>query len=200
MTELKIRLPKAGSSNPVSFKLRPLFEAKRAKTAFGGLLSAASLVLAVGIYPVAKGSPVSALEPASPQIEIETIISGPVRLIPNLKGISQGFWSAHPGLDITAPLGSAIYPLKPGRVVEVSISRFNYGRSVRLDHGDGMTSLYAHMGKITVQEGDEVNETTKLGEVGITGRTTGPHLHLEIRKNGVAQNPVRYLRATLASK
>ena len=188
------------NSNPISFILRPLFEAKRAKTAFGGLLASASFVLAVGIYPVAKSSPVSALEPVSAQIEIETALSGPIRLVPKLKGVSQGFWSAHPGLDITAPLGSEIYPIKAGKVIEVSISRFNYGRSVVVEHADGLSSRYAHMGKIMVQEGDEISETTRLGEVGITGRTTGPHLHLEVRKNGVAQNPTRYLRATLASK
>lgn len=194
------RLPKTRVSNPISFILRPLFEAKRAKTVFGGLLASTSFILTVGIYPVAKSSPVSALEPVNASIEVETIVSGPIRLVPKLTGISQGFWSAHPGLDITAPLGSAIYPIKSGKVIEVSISRFNYGRSVVVEHTDGISSRYAHMGKIMVQEGDEIGETTQLGEVGITGRTTGPHLHLEVRKNGTAQNPTRYLRVTLASK
>lgn len=200
MIEFKFKLPKTRVSHPVSSMLRPLFEAKRAKTAFGGLLVSASLVLAVGVYPMAKYSPVNALEPMRASVEIETATTGPVRLVPELTGISQGFWSAHPGIDITAPLGSTIFPVKSGRVIEISISRFNYGRSIVIEHEDGLTSRYAHMGKIMVQEGDEVNDLTQLGEIGVTGHTTGPHLHLEIRKNGVAQNPTRYLRMTLASK
>ncbi len=197
---ISLWLPKTRLANPVSKLLRPLFEAKKAKAAFGGLLSAASFVLAVGVYPVMGQSPVSALEPATVPVEIETTIAGPAKLLPNMKTISQGFWSAHPGVDITAPKGSPIYPIRSGKVKEISISHYNYGRSVIIDHGDGTTSLYAHMGKIYVDEGDEVTETESLGEVGMSGRTTGPHLHLEVRKNGVAQNPIKYLRAVLASK
>ena len=194
------RLPKTVVSNPVSKLLRPLLEAKKAKSAFGGFLSAASLVLAVGVYPFVNQSPASALEPVEPNVEIETLISGPAKLLPNMKNVSQGYWSAHPGVDITAPKGSPIYPIRSGKVKEISISRYNYGRSVMIDHGDGTTSLYAHMGKIMVEEGDEVDEKTSLGEIGMSGRTTGPHLHLEVRKNGVPQNPMKYLRATLASR
>ena len=184
----------------ISLWLRPLFEAKKAKMAFGGFLSAASFVLAVGVYPFMNQSPVSALEPVMVPVEIETTVAGPAKLLPDMKTISQGFWSAHPGIDITAPKGSPIYPIRSGKVVEISISHYNYGRSVTIDHGDGTTSLYAHMGKIYVDEGDEVTETEPLGEVGMSGRTSGPHLHLEVRKDGVAQNPIKYLRTTLASK
>ena len=197
---ISLWLPKTRLANPVSKLLRPLFEAKKAKMAFGGLLSAASFVLAVGVYPFMNQSPVSALEPVMVPVEIETTVAGPAKLLPDMKTISQGFWSAHPGIDITAPKGSPIYPIRSGKVVEISISHYNYGRSVTIDHGDGTTSLYAHMGKIYVDEGDEVTETEPLGEVGMSGRTSGPHLHLEVRKDGVAQNPIKYLRTTLASK
>ena len=197
---ISLWLPKTRLANPVSKLLRPLFEAKKAKAAFGGLLSVASFVLAVGVYPFINQSPVSALEPAMVPVEIETTIAGPAKLLPNMKAVSQGYWSAHPGIDITAPKGSPIYPIRSGKVKEISISLYNYGRNVTIDHGDGTTSLYAHMGKIYVDEGDEVTDTEPLGEVGMSGRTSGPHLHLEVRKNGVAQNPIKYLRATLASK
>ena len=197
---ISLWLPKTRLANPVSKLLRPLFEAKKAKAAFGGLLSAASFVLAVGVYPSMGQSPVSALEPVMVPVEIETTVAGPAKLLPDMKTISQGFWSAHPGIDITAPKGSPIYPIRSGKVVEISISLYNYGRSVTIDHGDGTTSLYAHMGKIYVDEGDEVTETEPLGEVGMSGRTSGPHLHLEVRKDGVPQNPIKYLRTTLASK
>ncbi len=194
MIDIKNWLPRTRVSNPISKLLRPFFEARKARVAFGGFLSASSLILALGVYPLAKQTPVSALEPTSLPLAVETAATGPVIALPGMTGISQRYWSEHPGVDITAPKGSAIYPVKSGRVVEISISRFNYGRSITIDHGDGLTSLYAHMGKLFVQEGDEVTEKTELGEVGITGRTTGPHLHLEIRKNGIPRNPLAYLR------
>lgn len=193
MIKHNFRLPKIGSSNPISAILRPYFEAKRAKTAFGALLSTASLVLAFGFYPTINLAPVSALEPAQTAVEIETALAGPAKLLPQMKTISQGYWAIHPGIDITAPKGSPIYPIKAGKVMEISTSRYNYGRSVLVEHDDGLTSLYAHMGKIMVQEGDKIDEKTELGEVGITGRTSGPHLHLEVRKNGVSRNPIAYL-------
>ena len=193
MIDIKKWLPKTRVSNPVSKLFRPMFEAKKAKAAFGGFLSVASLLM-VGVYPLAKQTPVSALEPTSLPIEVITAGSGPSLLLPQMTGVSQGFWSEHPGVDITALSGAAIYPIKSGKVVEVSISRFNYGRSVVINHGDNLSSRYAHMGKIMVQEGDEVDDKTEIGEVGVTGHTTGPHLHLEIRKNGRALNPLTYLR------
>jgi murein DD-endopeptidase MepM/ murein hydrolase activator NlpD len=193
MIDIRKWLPKTRVSNPVSKLFRPIFEAKKAKAAFGGFLSVASLLM-VGVYPLAKQTPVSALEPTSIPVEIVTANSGPSLPLPQMTGVSQVFWSEHPGLDITAPLGSAIYPIRPGMVVEVSVSKFNYGRSVVIDHGDNLISRYAHMGKITVQEGDKVDGITQIGEVGVTGHTTGPHLHLEIRKNGGALNPLAYLR------
>ena len=191
---ISLWLPKTRLANPVSKLLRPLFEAKKAKMAFGGLLSAASFVLAVGVYPFMGQSPVSALEPVMVPVEIETTVAGPAKLLPNMKTISQGFWSAHPGIDITAPKGSPIYPIRSGKVVEISISRYNYGRSVTIDHGDGATSLYAHMGKVFVEEGELVSAGTALGEIGLTGRTTGPHLHLEVIHKGRKANPVAYVR------
>jgi len=191
---ISLWLPKTRLANPVSKLLRPFFEAKKAKAAFGGFLSAASFVLAVGVYPFMGQSPVSALEPVMVPVEIETTVAGPAKLLPNMKTISQGFWSAHPGIDITAPKGSPIYPIRSGKVVEISISRYNYGRSVTIDHGDGATSLYAHMGKVFVEEGELVSAGTALGEIGLTGRTTGPHLHLEVIHKGRKANPVAYVR------
>ncbi len=193
MIDIRKWLPKTRVSNPVSKLFRPVFEARNAKAAFGGFLSMASLLM-VGVYPLAKQAPVSALDPTSLPVEVITAGSGPSLLLPQMTGVSQRFWSEHPGIDITASSGSVIYPIKSGRVVEISISRFNYGRSVVIDHGDNLTSRYAHMGKIMVQEGDEVDDATQIGEVGVTGHTTGPHLHLEIRKNGNALNPLTYLR------
>jgi murein DD-endopeptidase MepM/ murein hydrolase activator NlpD len=96
-------------------------------------------------------------------------------------------------LDITASLGTKIYPLKEGRVIFIGSTRWDYGRSIVIDHGNNLQTRYAHMGKIFVQEGENVSSDTAVGEIGLTGRTTGPHLHIEVLKNGRSVNPRPYL-------
>jgi len=132
--------------------------------------------------------------PISQQMSIETKLSIS-RVVPGMTGVSQEYHPGHPGIDITAPLGSKILPLKKGRVLMVGISSYGYGRYVEVDHGDNLVTLYAHMGKIQVEEGDEVDVDRALGEVGLTGRTTGPHLHLEIYEKGNRLNPRTFLLA-----
>lgn len=193
MIQISSWLPKGRQSHPISRLLRPVFEHKKAKPLFGGVLSATSLALAIGFYPVAHNTPVVAMEPEI-TIQVETATAGPEQVLPKMTGISQGFYLLHPGVDITAPLGSEIHPVAPGKVIKVEFSKFDYGRSVVIDHGDGITSRYAHMGKIKVEEGDEVTTSDVVGEVGVTGHTTGPHLHLEIRKDGSPLNPLITLR------
>lgn len=114
-------------------------------------------------------------------------------VVPNMTGVSQEFHLGHPGMDITAPLGSKILPLKKGKVTLVANTKVGYGRWIEIDHGESIKSLYAHMGKIQVEEGDEVDTDTVLGEVGLTGRTTGPHVHLEVFKGENRINPRIYL-------
>jgi murein DD-endopeptidase MepM/ murein hydrolase activator NlpD len=72
-------------------------------------------------------------------------------------------------------------------------ARDGYGNTVFIDHGNNLTSRYAHLSKIEVKVGDKVNMDTEIGKLGITGRTTGPHLHLEIHENGKAINPLTVL-------
>lgn len=113
--------------------------------------------------------------------------------MPENTGISQSFHFGHPGMDITAPEGTKIYPLKDGVVVIMTNLNWDYGRSVVIDHGNGLKTLYAHMGKIFVEEGEKVTTNKPLGEVGMTGRTTGPHLHFEVIKEESRINPQSYL-------
>jgi murein DD-endopeptidase MepM/ murein hydrolase activator NlpD len=70
-----------------------------------------------------------------------------------------------------------------------------YGRMVEIDHGRGLTTRYAHMSRISVQEGDRVEKGAVIGKVGSTGRSTGPHLHFEVRRGGNAVDPRPFLRA-----
>lgn len=102
---------------------------------------------------------------------------------------TQGFSLFHPGIDLAAPLGTPIYPVKDGVVEGVSYSKYAYGNAILVDHGDEVNSLYAHLSRISVFPGEKITTLTKLGEVGTTGHATGPHLHLEIRNHGVPINP-----------
>jgi len=103
--------------------------------------------------------------------------------------LTQGYRAYHPAFDIATALGTPIKPLGAGRVEFAGSVTGGKGNIVIVDHGDGLKSLYAHMGKINVGVGNEVNPEMSLGTVGMTGRTTGPHVHLEIYDRGVAVNP-----------
>lgn len=110
----------------------------------------------------------------------------------NIK-VNQGYGLFHPGLDLGAEIGVPVKPIKAGVVTEAGYVTLGYGNTVLIDHGNGLTSRYAHMTKVEVDRGEKVTTDTEIGKVGISGRTTGPHLHLEIRQNGVALNPTQVL-------
>ncbi len=107
--------------------------------------------------------------------------------------VTQGFSAQHPALDIGAPYGSQVYAGRAGRVVRSAWARTGYGYTVIIDHGEGWQSLYSHMKGEWVSVGDWVEQGQLIGEVGSTGNSTGPHVHLEIRLNGKQVNPVEYL-------
>jgi murein DD-endopeptidase MepM/ murein hydrolase activator NlpD len=97
------------------------------------------------------------------------------------------------GLDIAAPMGSAIHPIAGG-IVEAVTQDNRAGRWVKVKHPDGTTSTYAHMGNWSVKVGDEVTPDTVLGTVGMTGHTTGPHVHLRVRdKSGTDLDPEKVI-------
>lgn len=98
----------------------------------------------------------------------------------------------HSGTDIGgAPTGTQIYAAKGG-VVLTSAHHSSYGNYVVISHGDGLSTLYAHMSKRAVKVGDVVSQGQVIGYVGSTGRSTGPHLHFEVRVNGVRQDALKY--------
>ena len=178
-------------SHPLSKLVRPLFEKKSLKSALGGFFSVTTL--ASGLFFLqGDRSLIEANYSPTEDMSMETKLTIS-RVLPGMTGVSQEFHLGHPGIDITAPLGSKIIPLKKGKVVTIGTESYGYGRFVEVDHGDNLRTLYAHMGKIQVEEGEEVDVDRALGEVGITGRTTGPHLHLEIYFNGNKVNPRDYL-------
>ena len=188
-------LPETRISNPVSKWIRPFFEKKRLRSVLGGLLSATSLMVGVLWVPSVGAYQTQIVQIGLPKEETVLVTKKAVySVLPEMTGVSQRFSAWHLGLDITARPGSDIYPVANGKVLMIGNYNWGYGRHILVEHSDGLTSLYAHMGRINVEEGVNVKASTSLGEVGLTGRTTGYHLHLEVRINGRAVNPVPYLK------
>ena len=106
----------------------------------------------------------------------------------------SGQKSFHEGLDFPSEPGTPIVAAASGKVVFAD-TQAQYGKMVEIDHGNGLVTRYAHCSMLFVREGDMVMRGQRIAAVGSTGRATGPHLHFEVRLNGVAQNPARFLQA-----
>jgi lysostaphin len=104
----------------------------------------------------------------------------------------NGQWAMHEGIDFIAEYGSPIVAAAGGVVIFAGFHP-QYGYMIDIDHGNDLVTRYAHTSKIVVREGDLVQRGRKIGEVGTTGRSTGPHLHFEVRFRGAAQNPAKFL-------
>jgi len=131
------------------------------------------------------------------------------KFMPTLAPIQDGWFSSnfgyrvdpfsgtqtfHEGIDFPADSGTPIIAAASGKVIEAGYQQ-QYGNIVVIDHGNGLVSRYAHATEMFVHEGDLVVRGQRLATVGSTGRSTGPHLHFEVRLNGVPQNPARFLRS-----
>jgi len=106
------------------------------------------------------------------------------------------FQATHTGIDISDNKDSGVTPVKPfrpGRVTETVYSGYGLGNHVIVDHGNGVTSVYAHLDSISVKVGQQVSLKTRLGFEGTTGVSTGTHLHFEVRVNGQAADPRRFI-------
>lgn len=102
----------------------------------------------------------------------------------------------HTGIDIANPngkIGDPVIAFMPGKVVTVTRLNWGYGNYVMIDHGDNITSLYGHLDKIYVNQGQEVKQGQVIGTEGETGWATGPHLHFEVRVFGIPINPKAFL-------
>jgi murein DD-endopeptidase MepM/ murein hydrolase activator NlpD len=100
----------------------------------------------------------------------------------------------HSGIDFRAPTGTPVRAVAGGKIIEAGPNG-GYGRMVEIDHGFGISTRYAHLSMITVNEGETIEKGAVLGHVGSTGRSTGPHLHYEVRVDDDATDPMRYVRA-----
>ena len=106
-----------------------------------------------------------------------------------------GQWAMHEGVDFLADSGSAVVAAAGGVVVFAGFHP-QYGYVIDIDHGNDLVTRYAHCSKLLVKEGDVVARGRKIAESGSTGRSTGPHLHFEVRFRGAAQNPGKFLFAS----
>ena len=132
------------------------------------------------------------------------------KFLPTLAPIEDGWFSSnfgwridpftgqrsfHEGIDFPADVGTPIEAAASGKVVSAEVHP-QYGKMLEIDHGNGLVSRYAHCASVLVREGDLVVRGQRVATVGSTGRSTGPHLHFEVRLNGVPQNPARFLQST----
>lgn len=101
-------------------------------------------------------------------------------------------YAGHTGTDIGGAVGTAIYGFRSGTVTFAGWGG-SYGNMVRIDHGNGMSTIYAHCSQLLVTTGQQVSEGQIIAKIGMTGYTTGPHLHFEIRLNGVPVNAYPYI-------
>lgn len=132
------------------------------------------------------------------------------KFLPTLSPIEDGWFSSnfgwridpfsgqqsfHEGIDFPAEAGTVIDAAASGKVIYADVHPA-YGKMLEIDHGNGLVSRYAHCSTLLVKEGDLVLRGQRVATVGSTGRSTGPHLHFEVRLNGVPQNPARFLQPT----
>lgn len=102
----------------------------------------------------------------------------------------------HPGIDLAGAYGTPVYATADGTVLRAGWNSGGYGNMVELDHGRGINTRYGHMSAILVREGDHVTRGQQIGRMGSTGRSTGNHLHYEVRIDGHPVNPIPFMKST----
>lgn len=153
--------------------------------------------LEAGSLPAAP--PVTAVaEPAGPLTRL-MIFAEPVRghAINSRFGLrrlgGEPGMRQHKGVDIAAPKGTGVYAAAEGRIVRIGFDAAGYGNFIEMRHPNGMTTLYGHLSRVDVGSGDRIGVGGRIGLVGSTGYSTGPHLHFEVRREGVQINPAKVI-------
>lgn len=189
-------IPPTRKSNPISKILRPVFEKQTVKTFVGSQLAILTMATGALTIPVSAFGVVQVDNSFGTQFDVQVKTNSSLTYpVPEAIGVSQTYNVIHRGIDIRGPLGSPVKPIASGIVKVIANQNTGWGRRIEIDHGSGVTSLYAHLGKIYVEEGQEVTIDTQIAEIGLTGWTTGPHLHLEVYEDGRTVNPIKYLES-----
>jgi murein DD-endopeptidase MepM/ murein hydrolase activator NlpD len=159
--------------------------------------------LAVGQVLVIPDGIMPKVRPVEPRTALASVLTPDAGVVsaagsfvwPAAGHISQGYRFYHKAIDIANRGGGPILAADSGRVVIAGWpSNEGYGNRVLIDHGNGYSTLYAHLSRVSVTAGQSVNRGDKIGDMGSTGRSTGTHLHFEIRAGGALQNPLNFLK------
>lgn len=175
---------------PFSQYFRRVFESKRIRQIIGLLV--VTSVFSVSIVPNSLINTQTTIDQNFSHIQTGTEITKTeksIRLPVESFAITQGYHLFHPGIDLAAAKGSPVCPIMSGIIEKVGHGRFAYGNHVIVDHGSGLKSLYAHLAKIQVKEGEKIDKNSIVGLIGSTGRSTGPHLHFQVWQDGKLTNP-----------
>ena len=127
----------------------------------------------------------------------KAVLGNKVKLLRPSEGIiSSNFgmrWGKmHKGMDIANDLGAPIYAAMDG-IITYSGWMEGYGKVIIIDHGNKIETVYGHCNVLRVEKGEKVSKGQRIGDVGSTGRSTGPHVHFEVKVNGVAEDPSKYI-------
>ena len=181
---------------------------------------AAVAVLAAAAAPnAARGAaleqtPVAKAAPVSPPVKAEVEDAGPVTRQIAFAAPVRGYAinspyglrklavearaRAHKGVDIAAPKGTGVFTAGEGGVVRTGYGARGYGNFIEVRHPNGMSTVYGHLSRIDVGHGEAVAAGQRIGLVGSTGYSTGPHLHFEVRRNGAQVNPPKVMGRSFA--
>jgi len=204
------RLAKITGMNPAEFSFdKPAAQGGPLVTNAGADVSSQDLERQLAMMSTAvsdRGDKLAALQTMLMQNQLNQ------KLLPTILPVTSGWHSSnfgwrvdpftgasamHEGVDFVVPEGTPIYA-SAGGVVAYSDKHPSYGNMVEIEHGNDIITRYAHASKLLVKVGQVVRRGDKIAEVGSTGRSTGNHLHFEVRYKGSAQNPVRFLKKTVS--
>jgi len=175
---------------PASIWARKTFEFKNIQRLFGAIVVLSTF--AIANYSDSISSLQTAIETNYSRVEFdspEIITERSIRLPVDSFTITQGYNLFHPGLDLAAVKGSPVYPVMDGVVEKVGTEKFAFGNHVIVSHGSGLMTIYAHLSKIEVKEGETITKDSIVGLIGSTGWSTGPHLHLQVWEQDHWANP-----------
>lgn len=175
---------------PASVLARRVFEFKNIQRMLGVFVVVSAFSLAN--FPGSVSGLQTAIETNFSQVQLnvpEIKTEKSIRLPIDSFTITQGYNLLHPGLDLAAVKGAPVYPIMNGTVEKVDHDRFALGNHVIINHGSGYLSVYAHLSKIEVKEGEKVDKNSIVGLVGSTGWSTGPHLHFQVWQDNHWTNP-----------
>jgi len=170
---------------------------------FNAFVDDESFALAVGQDLVIPGGVVPDVRPVSPSSYMASVTTPDAGAVSATGGfvwpaagrITQGYVWYHRAIDIANKSGGLVLAADSGLVVVASwLDNSGYGIRVMIDHGNGFVTLYGHLSRVRVAVGQTVNRGDVIGDMGSTGRSTGVHLHFEIRRGGSLENPLNFLR------